>query len=44
MPFQRPVRPVKTKNLASRSALAAGSIPTLDQSASRKLAGRSLLA
>jgi hypothetical protein len=35
MPFQRPVRPVKTSSRASRSALAAGSMPTLDQSASR---------
>jgi hypothetical protein len=34
----------KTRKRASGSALAAGSMPTLDQSASRKLAGRSLLA
>jgi hypothetical protein len=42
MPFQRPVRPVKTSRRASRAVAAGGSMPVLDQSASRKLAGRSL--
>ena len=44
MPFQRPVRPVITSSRASLSAVAGGSMPTLDQLAARKLAGRSLLA
>ena len=39
MPFQRPVRPVKIRSRASRSALASGSIPTLPQLADRQPAG-----
>src|SRR5688572_12181157 len=39
MPFQRPVRPAKTRSRASLSALAAGNMPTLAQLAARKFAG-----
>src|SRR5436190_16346540 len=41
MPFQPPVRPDSTRMRASGKALAAGKVCVLDQSASRKLRGRS---
>jgi hypothetical protein len=43
MPRQRPVRPVNTMSRASWSVFAGDSMPTLDQSAARKLAACSCM-
>src|SRR2546421_9846675 len=44
MPFQPPVRPAMTSTRAGGSEAAGGSMPVLDQSASRQLGGCSVAA